>query len=656
MVMSALIAAAIAVASPAPSESIADIVEVPDIKSLAVSPDGRFVAFRTEQPSISDNRIHLQWYVVPMNGSAPARPLADGGDAEIFGGLVTNEVPVWAPSSKAFYVRAAFHGAVQLWRIPIDGPAPAQVTQHPADIRAVTPGADGKSLSLEVGAPREKIAQEVQKLRDDGVLIDGSIDLSSALIDDSVFNGQPATLRFTKDWFIRRPILWDQDVHKEPFPLTGEDLATPGTPKSGQPLDVRIDQKGTLQELHWIDAQKVDHTCTGTDCPTRRISAAVVLYNGRDVLVTVTDSAREHTLLIWTPASNRWRTLLHSRGMINGGSQYFAKSCAIGFEDIACVAADPSGPPRLITVNLATGRTRQLFDPSPSLRVRAWPTREVRWTTSQGIEIGGQLLLPRGPAPKSGFPLVVDYYDCTGFQRGGVGDELPLAPLAEAGIATLCINQAWSIGQDFVWKVAAGVDAVSSGIEYLGREGIIDKSRVGMTGLSFGESVTTAVLERTPLLRAASIASADMDPVYWWAASVPGRDIKGMLWDQFRVGNPDTQPEGWKAITAIGGLANLHAPLLMQLPESETRLAIEFYGRLASSPTPTELYSYPNEMHVKWEPRHKLAVYQRNLDWFRFWLLGQEDSDPAKAGQYARWRAFSARPGYALPVQNHTTP
>src|SRR5260370_7468998 len=28
---------------------------------------------------------------------------------------------------------------------------------------------------------------------------------------------------------------------------------------------------------------------------------------------------------------------------------------------------------------------------------------------------------------------------------------------------------------------------------------------------------------------------------------------------------------------------------------------------------------------------------QGNVDWFGFWLKGEEDSDPAKAEQYARW-------------------
>jgi hypothetical protein len=29
---------------------------------------------------------------------------------------------------------------------------------------------------------------------------------------------------------------------------------------------------------------------------------------------------------------------------------------------------------------------------------------------------------------------------------------------------------------------------------------------------------------------------------------------------------------------------------------------------------------------------------QGNVDWFCFWLKGEEDPDPTKAEQYARWR------------------
>ena len=41
--------------------------------------------------------------------------------------------------------------------------------------------------------------------------------------------------------------------------------------------------------------------------------------------------------------------------------------------------------------------------------------------------------------------------------------------------------------------------------------------------------------------------------------------------------------------------------------------------------------------HVMTNPTQRLASETSNVDWFRFWLKGEEDSDPAKAEQYKRW-------------------
>ena len=96
--------------------------------------------------------------------------------------------------------------------------------------------------------------------------------------------------------------------------------------------------------------------------------------------------------------------------------------------------------------------------------------------------------------------------------------------------------------------------------------------------------------------------------------------------------------------TLLAGTARLrssHAPI--------------YFARLSRSPkhmicrvpmgtgTPTELYAFPDEAHIKMQPRHWLAIYERNLDWFRYWLQGERDPDPAKAGQYERWDKLSER-------------
>jgi hypothetical protein len=50
------------------------------------------------------------------------------------------------------------------------------------------------------------------------------------------------------------------------------------------------------------------------------------------------------------------------------------------------------------------------------------------------------------------------------------------------------------------------------------------------------------------------------------------------------------------------------------------------------------MFIYPNELHEKNQPTHRYEIYERNLDWLKFWLKGDEDPNPDKAEQYKRWR------------------
>jgi acetyl esterase/lipase len=79
-------------------------------------------------------------------------------------------------------------------------------------------------------------------------------------------------------------------------------------------------------------------------------------------------------------------------------------------------------------------------------------------------------------------------------------------------------------------------------------------------------------------------------------------------------------------------------PLLIQSGDREQNVIVPTFTRLRDAGMPVEWFEYPNEGHVKKGPANKWWVFQRNLDWFRFWLQGYEDLGPAKAEQYARWR------------------
>ena len=96
----------------------------------------------------------------------------------------------------------------------------------------------------------------------------------------------------------------------------------------------------------------------------------------------------------------------------------------------------------------------------------------------------------------------------------------------------------------------------------------------------------------------------------------------------------------WKPQSLALNADHIDTPLLMQLADREYILALEGFTALREFEKPVEMYVYPDEYHYKWQPAHRLAVYERNVDWFDFWLRGRTDPDSAKASQYQRWEAM----------------
>ena len=62
------------------------------------------------------------------------------------------------------------------------------------------------------------------------------------------------------------------------------------------------------------------------------------------------------------------------------------------------------------------------------------------------------------------------------------------------------------------------------------------------------------------------------------------------------------------------------------------------YGGLHSLAKPVDLVMLRDDEHVITNPGARVASQTLSVDWFRFWLQGYEDPDPAKAGQDKRWR------------------
>jgi hypothetical protein len=66
--------------------------------------------------------------------------------------------------------------------------------------------------------------------------------------------------------------------------------------------------------------------------------------------------------------------------------------------------------------------------------------------------------------------------------------------------------------------------------------------------------------------------------------------------------------------------------------------SVQTIGAFMHTRRPLEYLYFPVGSHHLQRPRERLALLDASVDWFSFWLLNQEDSDPRKQEQYSRWR------------------
>lgn len=642
------------------SASVADVIQLVEITSLSASPDGRRVAFRTEQARVDLNTHLLTWYAADT-GTGRITTLGGGG-APLYNepGAITAEPAIWSPDSGGIFFRALVDDAIAIWRAPVDGTGARLVFRDASDVESLSE--DGARLQLVLGPTRDHVraAERAESL--DGILVDASVALNQNLVRSGFINGRLATQRLQGPWFTRVGLLSDAPRRQRSLdPLTLEVGAETAPPPRAAPPQLGVDpgisarsesgavvravrENGATRFERIATGDRPAISCTAPDC-RQRIVALAWRPGTEQVLFTAQDRQLSQSLYLWDTATGRTRRVAGSDGFLGGGRDGQAP-CAVTRAVAVCVESSAVSPPLLVRIDLETGARTPLFDPNAGLRQKAMPAVErLAWRTSEGDDFTGILLLPPG-GTRRGLPLFLNYYHCGGFMSGSVGDELPFLQLAAAGIAVACINLpplAPGHIEDNVGRYEQGLRAVRSLVRSLADRGTIDRARVGMAGLSFGSEVTMWTLVHSDLLAAAAIASSQMEPTYYWFNSVRGRPQPEVLRRFWQIGAPDETPEAWRRQSAASNVSRITVPLLMQLPEQEARNVIELYSRLSRSRTPTELYVFPDAAHLKLQPRQRLAAHERYLDWFRFWLQGYRDPDPAKAAQYRRWAELRTR-------------
>ena len=310
------------------------------------------------------------------------------------------------------------------------------------------------------------------------------------------------------------------------------------------------------------------------------------------------------------------------------------------------IREDPNTPAALYAVAPDVGKSRKIFDPNPALpSFNLGEIAPFNWTDKTGYKWKGQLVKPPDYIPGERYPLVIQTY---GFSSGFVSDGLfPTASavraLAAVGIMVLQMpRRADHYGtareaQDQVMGFEAAIEGLTS-------DGLIDPERVGIVGFSHTCYHVESALIGDPGLFAAATIADGMDGSYLQYLYSAG-DPTARLSEEIYGAKPfGTGLKTWVDRAPGFNLHKVQTPLRIEAIGFPSILGEwETYASLRSQGKAVDLVYLPFGDHLLQKPLERMASQQGNVDWFRFWLKGEEDSDPAKRKQYARWRKMRAQ-------------
>ncbi len=307
------------------------------------------------------------------------------------------------------------------------------------------------------------------------------------------------------------------------------------------------------------------------------------------------------------------------------------------------VKEDLNTPPALWATDLQTGKSQQIWDPNPRLAELSLGEESVfHWKDATGHEWTGGLVKPPNYVPGKRYPMVIQthgFYEFDFIADGLAVTGFAARPLAAVGIVVLQMEDRLDhlVTPD---EAPDNILGYESAIERLAADGLVDPSKVGIIGFSRTCYYVESALIRDPTRFAAAVIADGVDESY----------MQYMLFDVGRFPNEGPQIYGtapfgdglkkWSDRAPGFNLNRIRTPIRLIAASKAAAILSEWeiYASLLQQNKAVTLIYFPEGQHVLQRPLERLAAQQGNVDWFRFWLTGEEDPDSTKAKQYDRWR------------------
>jgi dipeptidyl aminopeptidase/acylaminoacyl peptidase len=244
----------------------------------------------------------------------------------------------------------------------------------------------------------------------------------------------------------------------------------------------------------------------------------------------------------------------------------------------------------------------------------------VRWKSFDGLEIEGVLTLPPESIAHRPYKLIVQPHGGPHSRASGSGFETQI--FATRGYAVFQPNFRGSVGYGVSFLDADRQDFGGGdmrdlllGIDHLVAQGIADRDRQFVYGVSYGGFMTSWLVGHTQQFRAAVAQNAVTDLNAMWHLS----DLQS--WTEYEMGGlPWQVPARMREHSPLTYAANVKTPTLILHSLNDRRCPVAmgrmFYRALQKNGVETAMVIYPDEGHPIKQPIHREDVLRRVLAWF----------------------------------------
>lgn len=648
MLLVALLGAAPAITGAAESRrvTLADLGEEIRMDDLAISADGRRIAVVTSRADYVDNRYVKSLLLIDAS---------TGATTQLAPNRQSVGSPQWSPTGdRLAYLDTERNGVSQLYvlsAIGTDEASALRVTDAPRGVRSYRWSPDGSTFAyLMADAPQASVGQERHNksfLAGEGDYLETAPPVPSHLWTVPAAGGEAR--RLTSGKHSVSELAWSDSG-------TITFVSQPGAHfvefrnKSLRRIDVRSGAESVLE----AGPRAFDHGSTHLVSPDGRFVSyqyfpgpeplfhpkrlAVVAATGGESRVISPDvdrtvlnhawGANGKALVVVGVERTRqvaWLQPLdgESRALDLGRVTTVASLVSSRSGALAFVGSEPQQPPEIYFMASAEATPKRLTRFNDRFaRLSGGRVESIVWPGPDGFTLDGVITYPPGFKKGERAPLVLNLHGGPMFASSEAWDGFNQL-LAAQGWIVFSPNYRGSTSTGTALQIAIINDAgdgpgrdVMSGIAALEARGAIDKTRMAVSGWSYGGYMTAWLIGNYQVWKAAVTGATVTDWFDYYNTSDAnvwaGYGLGGSPW---RDGNADAY---WRQ-SPISHAHRARTPTLILSNTGDRRVTVsqsyKLYHALEDNGVEVEFVAYPVDAHMPVDPVHERDIRRRWIDW-----------------------------------------